>query len=88
MKTFVCLSFYGHNSIVKSICAYVNVISYEYETGNVDNIVWIPGKVNLTNPGTKTDSPLTQTLFQTMEICTINIDLSSSESRSAERSNG
>ena len=46
------------NSIDKSICADVNCIRYEYETRNVDEVIWIPGNVNLTDPGTKTGSPL------------------------------
>lgn len=48
------------NSIAISIRANVNFIVYEYETGNVNSIVWIPGKVNIPDAGTKTDSPLTQ----------------------------
>lgn len=50
------------NSVDISICADVNVIRYEYETHNIDEIVWIPGRVNLTNPGTKTYSALSVTL--------------------------
>lgn len=37
-------------------------IRHSFERRQVSNIVWIPGKENLSDPGTKTDSPL-RTLF-------------------------
>lgn len=70
------------NSIDKSIRADVNVIHHEFETQNVHEIMWIPGKQNLADPGTKSDSPLTLSLplmlfngtlpfsFPNMESCT------------------
>lgn len=45
-----------NNSIDKSIRGYVNVIRYGYDSGNMYSIVWIPVKVNLSDPGTKTDT--------------------------------
>ena len=50
------------NSIDKSIRADVNVIRHEFETKNVHKIMWIPGKQNLSDPGTKCDSPLSISL--------------------------
>lgn len=73
------------NSIDKSIRADVNVIRYEYETINADEIIWIPGRVNLSDPGTKTDSPLAQALQLTMSSGKLSLDLSESESRCADR---
>lgn len=46
------------NSIDKFIRADVNVIRHEFETQNVHKIMWIPGKQNLADPGTKAGSPL------------------------------
>lgn len=68
----------------KSIRVDVNVIWYEFETHHVDEIVWILGQVNLTDPGTKTDSPLTQSLLQTMSNEKNAIDLSKHESRRSD----
>ena len=76
------------NSIDKSIRADVNVIRYEYETQHADDMIWIPGRVNLTDPGTKTDSPLTQAMIQTMACGKLSIDLSEAEARSSDRSLG
>lgn len=66
------------NYIDEPIRAELNFIWYEYENGNVDSIVGIPGKVNLTDPGTKMESPLTQPLIKTGELEIIIIDLSAS----------
>lgn len=48
------------NSIDSSIRADVNVIRYEFETHKVNRIVLIPGKINIRDPLTKTNSPLCQ----------------------------
>lgn len=73
------------NSIDKSIRADINVIRYEYEIRNADDIIWIPAKVILTDPGTKPDSPLTQNMIQTMSCGRIAIDLTAHETRSADQ---
>lgn len=73
------------NSIDKSIRANINSIRYEYENGNADEVIWIPGRVNLTDPGTKTDSLLPQALQLTMSSGKLALDLSESEARSADR---
>ena len=76
------------NSIDKSIRADVNVIRFEYEVGNVDIMCWLPGSVNPADPGTKTDSPLTQALQLLMHSGTIPHDLSRHETRRFDRSLG
>lgn len=48
------------NLVDKSMRADVNVIRYNFETQHVNKLVWIPGPVNLTDSGTNTDSPITQ----------------------------
>lgn len=72
------------NSIDKSIRADVNCIHYDFEVKNVNEIIWIPGKATLTDPGTKTDSPLAHTRSQPLSHCLILIDLSGLESRRSE----
>lgn len=47
-------------------------------------MIWIPGRVNLTDPGTTTDIPLTQALVLTMPTGRIAIDLSGFESHSSD----
>lgn len=42
------------SSTDRSICADLSVIRYEFETHNVNQIIWIPGKVPLADPLTKT----------------------------------
>lgn len=49
-------------SIDRSVCADVNYIRYQFEIGNADRICWIPGRLNLADPGTKPDSPLIHAL--------------------------
>ena len=49
-------------SIDHSVRADVNFIRYEFEVCNADRICWVPGRLNLLDPGTKHDSPLTQSL--------------------------
>ena len=39
--------------IDKSIGGDVNVIRYEFETRDVNKIIWIPGSTNVLDPGTK-----------------------------------
>lgn len=73
------------NSINKSVRASVSIIRYEYETRHADDIIWIPGRVNPTDPGTNTDSPLTQEMLQTMASGEFSIDLSEAKSRFLNR---
>lgn len=50
-----------------------------------DEIIWIPGKLILTGPGTETDRPLTPALVNTMSAGHVAIDLSDIESRRHDR---
>lgn len=50
------------NFIDLSVRADVNCIQFVFETGRFRRIYRIPGSVNLCDPGTKPDSPLTQAL--------------------------
>lgn len=54
------------NSIDKSIRGDVSCVRYEFETGAVDKVSWIPGQSNLANPLTKMDSSLTDALQLTL----------------------
>jgi len=68
------------NSIDRSIRADVNIIRFEYEVGNVDEIVWIPGSTNLADPGTKPDSALSEALQLTLFEGRIAIDFDAQQS--------
>ena len=70
------------NATDKSIRADVNVIRYEFETNSVNEMVWVPGRVNLADPGTKRDSQLTDALQLLLFTGRIPLDLSAAESRS------
>lgn len=76
------------NSIDKSIRGDVNLIRFEYETHSVNTVVWIPGKTNPADPGTKRDSPLTDVLRLMLYNGIIPIDFTGSQSRSSQRSLG
>ena len=71
------------NSIDKSIRADVNVIRYEFETQNVNKIFWIPGSTNISDPGTKPKSSLSELLKITMATGILQIDLEKQESKSS-----
>ncbi len=45
-----------------SIRGDVSSIRFEFATKVVSSMIWVPGKINLADPGTKTDSPLTDLL--------------------------
>ena len=76
------------NSIDKSIRGDVNLIRFEYETHSVNTVVWIPGKCNPADPGTKRDSALTDVLRLMLYTGKIPIDFTGSQSRSSQRSLG
>lgn len=50
------------NSVDRSICADANIITYEYETGSIDSVVWIRSSTNHAKEATKKDSALTEPL--------------------------
>ena len=73
------------NATDRSVRADVNVIRFDFETKAVDSMVWIPGRTNLADPGTKRDSALTEALQLLLLTGKIPIDLSESEVRSSDR---
>lgn len=76
------------NSIDKSIRADVNVIRFEFETMAVNTMVWIPGKCNPADPGTKRDSPLAEVLQLMLFTGKIPLSFEEIESTSSNRSLG
>lgn len=64
------------NSIDRSIRGDVDSIRFEFQVENVNQIFFIPGKINLTDPLTKTYNPLTESLKLTLHIGSQNIYLS------------
>ena len=71
-------------SIDKSIRGDVSMIRYYFETGVLSQVVWIPGKVNLADVGTKPDSPLTTALQHCLASGTLPFDFEKSEARSTD----
>ena len=76
------------NSADRSIRADVNVIRYEFESRNVSNMMWVPGKVNLADPCTKPNSPLTDALQLLLQSGKLPFGFPDSEIRSSNRSTG
>lgn len=77
------------NSIDRSIRADVACIRFEFQVGCVDKITWIPGKINLADVLTKTDSPLLEALQLTLFNGRLNIDFQqSAETKSAAKNYG
>lgn len=66
----------------------VSVIRYEFETHKVNRVTWIPGKVNITDPLTKNNSPLTDPLQFAMLNGEIPISFNGAEDRRAIQSTG
>ena len=73
------------NATDRSVRADVNVIRFDFETKAVDQLVWIPGRTNLADPGTKRDSTLSEALQLLLYTGKIPIDLSEAEVRSSNR---
>lgn len=65
-------------SIDKSIQADVNVIRHEFELRNVARFIWLPGKLYLSDAGTKPDSPLTEALQLSLANGCLEVDLADS----------
>lgn len=76
------------NSVARSIRADFNVIRYEYETRYANEIIWIPGCGNLTDSGTKSDSPLSKALQLIFRTGNFSLDMFESASRSGASSVG
>lgn len=58
------------------------LLDLNFRQKHVDSVVWIPGKSNLADPGTKQDSPLSEALKILLSIGKIPIDMSAAEIRS------
>ena len=72
-------------SIDRSIRGDVGCIRYEFQTGTVSEISWIPGRINLSDPLTKTDSNLSETLQSLLSNGKMIMDIKSeAESKSSE----
>lgn len=65
----------------KSICVDIDYTRYKYEMSHVDGITQIPRKLNLTYPGTETDSSITSAVKSTMPIDQIAIVVSGNKLR-------
>lgn len=76
------------NSIDRSTRSIVNTIRFEYETGGVDEVIWVPRSVNLPDPGTKTDSSLALALQLMKTNGVMLVDLYRAESLPCDRSPG
>ena len=76
------------NSVDKSVRDDVNYIRYDFECGNVSTIFWVPGKINLADPGTKPDSPLCEQLQITLNDGKISVPIKDGEFRRFDRSLG
>ena len=50
------------NAADKSIQGYVLVIKYEFETGNISRVIWIPGRFTYADPLSKNDSLMATSL--------------------------
>lgn len=76
------------NSIDKSIRSDVNGIRYEIERKNIDKIIWIPGKKNLSDTGTKENSPLCDALQIALYDGKFPFDFSNLETASSDKLSG
>lgn len=54
------------NSIIKSIRGDMSCLRYEFQTGAVNQVSWIPGQASLADPLTKKDSSLIDALQMTL----------------------
>jgi len=73
------------NAMDRSIRGDVSVIRYEFETKNVDRMIWVPGKLNLADACTKENSPLAESLQLMMYTSKISMDFSESEHRDSDQ---
>ena len=73
-------------SIDRSIRGDVACIRFEFQVHNINYITWIPGSINLADPLTKTDSPLTDALVLTLFTGRLAIDFeSTAETKSSDK---
>lgn len=75
-------------SVDRSIRGDIGVIRFEFETRNVSRIIWIPGKTNPADIGTKFDSPLTDAVAQLLATGKFPLHLENLETCASNRSLG
>jgi len=63
----------------------VSFIRYEFETRSVARMFWIPGKINIADPGTKPNSPLAHTLSILLGTGQLPIDFADALSKSSDQ---
>lgn len=68
----------------KSILADVQLLRYNFETHNLNQLIWIPGSANPADPLTKRDSPLMDTLQIMLFDGTLPLDFAKFESRCSD----
>lgn len=76
------------NSIDRSIRADVNILRHDYELDMLRELVWIPGKINLSDPGTKPNSPLCDALRITLQDGRLSLNYEIAEHSKRGRSLG
>lgn len=72
-------------SVDRSIRADIAVLRHEFETGTIHEMVWVPGNINLADPGTKQHSPLATALQTTLADGVLCVDFAAAEHRSPDR---
>ena len=77
-----------HEPTDKSVRADVNVIRYEFETHKVNFMSWIPGKLNMSDPLTKKDSPMNKSLQLMMFSGELPVSYEDAKTRKSEQSTG
>ena len=72
----------------RSVRGNVSSIRFGFATKNMSSMIWVPGKINLADPGTKPDSQLTQALHLLLESGFLPIDFNDSIIQSSKLSTG
>lgn len=63
----------------------VSFIRYEFETRSIARMFWIPGAINMADPGTKPNSPLAQTLSLLLSSGELPIDFEEALSKKSDQ---
>lgn len=84
-KDLFTTAFTQSQSLDKSIRRDVGVIHFEFGTKTVSEFVWIPGKLNIANAGTKFDSPLVPSAQQLLQSSTLRFDFCKAEFARSDR---
>lgn len=73
------------NATDRAIRGDVNFTRYEFETCAVSKMFWLPGSINIADPGTKPNSPLAQTLSLLLSSGELPIDFTEALSNSSDQ---